>query len=147
MKKLVWLRNFSNILQHFLLAFCLDKQLVLKFNKNLLISFEEAEAGLEATTEEDAATEPPFFSFDFLSFLLQGKKDILKNSLWWGAQHLRFWIKILWWSFWCQSSLQKKKTESFLSEFLWLCFYQWAYLLALWLACFGFACFIKSMTK
>ena len=33
------------------------------------------------------------------------------------------------------------KTESFLSEFLWLCFYQWAYLLALWLACFGFACF------
>ena len=81
MKKLVWLRNFSNILQHFLLAFCLDKQLVLKFNKNLLISFEEAEAGLEATTEEDAATEPPFFSFDFLSFLLQGKKDILKNSL------------------------------------------------------------------
>ena len=29
----------------------------------------------------------------------------------------------------------------FLSELLWLCFYQWAYLLALWLACFGFACF------
>ena len=58
-----------------------DKQLVLKFNKNLLISFEEADAGLEATTEEDAATEPPFFSFDFLSFLLQGKKDILKISL------------------------------------------------------------------
>jgi hypothetical protein len=27
-----------------------------------------------------------------LSFLLQGKKDILKNSLWLGAQHLRFWI-------------------------------------------------------
>jgi hypothetical protein len=46
-----------------------------------MISFEEADAGLEATTEEDAATEPPFFSFDFLSFLLQGKKDILKNSL------------------------------------------------------------------
>ena len=69
-----------------------DKQLVLKFNKNLLISFEEADAGLEATTEEDAATEPPFFSFDFLSFLLQGKKDILKISLWLGAQHLRFWI-------------------------------------------------------
>jgi len=44
-----------------------------------MISFEEAE--LEATTLEDAATEPAFFSFDFLSFLLQGKKDILKNSL------------------------------------------------------------------
>ena len=88
MKKLTWLRNFSNILQNFLLAFWLDKQLVLKFKKNLLISFEEAEAGLEATTEEDAATEPPFFSFDFLSFLLQGKKDILKNSLWWGGTAL-----------------------------------------------------------
>ena len=52
-----------------------------KIQENLLISFEEAEAGLEATAEEDKVTVVTFFSFDFLSFLLQGKKDILKNSL------------------------------------------------------------------
>ena len=55
---------------------------------DLLISFEDA--GIEANGVEDAATEPAFFSFDFLSFLLQGKKDILKISLCWDTA-LEIW--------------------------------------------------------
>lgn len=51
--------------------------------KNLLISFVEEVAGLETTAAvvEGEGAEETFFSFDFLSFLLHGKKDMLKNSL------------------------------------------------------------------
>ena len=77
-------------------------------------------------------------------FLLKIPGKFIKVCMYLEQNHFGFLTKLfdrfIESSFSCDFPINQD-CKIFLSELLWLCFYQWAYLLALWLACFGFACF------